>query len=495
MSKLHIIQSKGQYINGQWQKGNGVTFKSINPGNGTVLWQGSNATEQEISAATYAAQQALFTWSTLDFEERANFTKKFAQQIEKKQDQLAHLISLETGKPLWEALTEVSAVIGKVNLSIQSYYERTWAKTTRTQEANACLRFKPQGVVAVLGAFNFPAHLSNGHIVPALLAGNTVLYKPSEQTPAVAEFVLQCWHDSGLPAGVINCLQGDGGSGKILLAQDIQGLYFTGSYATGLHIHQQFSDRPEVILALEMGGNNPLVIDKINDLNAAVYHTLLSTLLTSGQRCTCARRVIIPDSHQGDEFLHRFIKMCQLVQVGYFDQQPEPFMGPVISHTQALKHLHKQKKLIESGGISLLHMQLLADNTGLLSPGIIDMSHYPNPSDEEIFAPLVQIYRYSNFEQAIDLANQTRYGLAAGLLSDNEQHYQQFYQKVRAGLINWNRPTTGAASSLPFGGVGLSGNHRPSAYFAADYCSFPVASMEQPLLVMPSQILPGIPQE
>ncbi len=492
MTKSPIMQSKGQYINGQWIKGSGVILESINPGYGTLLWQGTNATEQEISTACHAAQQSLLSWSSLDFDQRAKYTQRFAQQIEKKRDQLAHLIALETGKPLWEAHTEVNAVIGKVNLSIQACHERTWTKITKAAEANACLRFKPHGVVVVLGAFNFPAHLSNGHIIPALLAGNTILYKPSEQAPAVAEFIMQCWHESELPPGVINCLQGDAACGEVLLSQDIQGVYFTGSYATGLRIHQQFSGKPEVILALEMGGNNPLVIDEVSDLNTAVYHTLLSTLLTAGQRCTCARRVIIPDSDQGDEFLKRFIKTCSTIKVGPFDQKPEPFIGPVISHIQALKHIHSQKKLIESGGASLLPMALLAEDTGLLSPGIIDMTNVKNPPDEEIFAPLIQIYRYHDFEQAINLANQTRYGLVAGLLSNNEQHYHQFYQQVRAGLINWNKPTTGAASSLPFGGVGLSGNHRPSAYFAADYCSYPVASMEQPLLTMPEQILPGI---
>lgn len=492
MSKFQIIQSKGQYIQGLWVKGSGTTLESINPAYGTLLWQGNNATEQEITTASLAAHQALPSWSTSSFEHRADITKAFAQQIEKNRDPLARLISMETGKPLWESQTEVTAVISKINLSIQAFHERTWTKETLSAEANSCLRFKPQGVVVVLGAFNFPAHLSNGHIVPALLAGNTVLYKPSEQTPAVAELIMQCWHDSGIPGGVINCLQGDVSCGTILLSQDIQGVYFTGSYPTGLRIHQQFSNRPEVILALEMGGNNPLVIDEISDLNAAIYQTLLSTLITSGQRCTCARRVMIPNSHQGDEFLKRFIKACTSVKISPFDNQPEPFMGPVISHIHALKHLHAQKKLIETGGESLLPMTLLAEYTGLLSPGIIDMTNVTNPPDEELFAPFVQIYRYDHFDEALQLANQTRYGLAAGLLSDKEEHYQQFYRSIRAGLINWNRPTTGAASTLPFGGVGQSGNHRPSAFFASDYCSYPVASMEQPLLTTPAQLLPGI---
>jgi succinylglutamic semialdehyde dehydrogenase len=487
-----LISSNGQYINGHWVKGKGIILESINPAYGTLLWQGTTATDEEISSAYQAAHHALSSWSLKRFEERCQPIKEFAHQIEKNKALLAQLISLETGKPLWESHTEVSAVIGKINLSIQAYQERTSPKESASTEANACLRYKPHGVVVVLGAFNFPAHLSNGHIIPALLAGNTVLYKPSEQTPAVAEFIMDCWHGSGLPDGVINCLQGDSSCGKTLLAQNIQGVYFTGSYATGLRIHQQFSTRPEIILALEMGGNNPLVIDEVRDLDAAVYHTLLSSFITSGQRCTCARRVIVPNSALGDEFLSGLIRATKAIKIAPFDTSPEPFMGPVISYVQAIKHVHAQKSLIGLGGETLVPMKLLEEYTGLLSPGIIDMSSVANAPDEEIFAPLIQIYRYDHFDKAIELANKTKYGLSAGLLSDSKARYEQFYQEVRAGLINWNRPTTGAASNLPFGGVACSGNHRPSAYFAADYCSYPIASMEQPILSKPSQLLPGL---
>ncbi|WP_133127832.1 succinylglutamate-semialdehyde dehydrogenase [Legionella nagasakiensis] len=480
------------YYDGHWISGSGDAFMSINPAEGTCVWEGRNATTEEIAAAVAAAQHALKLWSRFDFATRTNYLQNFAKQVEMRRQELTYLIALETGKPLWEAETEVNAVIGKIGLSVQAYQERTYEKKINTPDAIGHLRYKPHGVVAVLGPFNFPAHLSNGHIVPALLAGNTVVYKPSELTPAVAELIIQCWHDSGLPPGVLNCIQGDASCAKTLLQKNIQGVYFTGSYKTGLAIHQQFSDRPGIILALEMGGNNPLVIDAVKDLQAALYHTLLSTLITAGQRCTCARRVIIPDTKFGDEFLECFIRLCKKIRVGTFKDVPEPFIGPVIRHSHALMHLKAQEQLRTQGGNSLLAMSLLADNTGLLSPGIIDMSGVENPSDEEIFAPLVQIYRYHNFEQALVLANQTQYGLAAGIMTDNDQHYEQFYQTVRAGIINWNRPTTGAASNMPFGGIGHSGNHRPSAYYAADYCAYPIASLEQPQLSTPPKLLPGI---
>lgn len=491
MSQPFKHKTGSHFINGEWVQGQGAAFTSVNPADGSFIWQGTHATEADIQAACDAAHRALAGWSGLVFAKRAAYMQGFAEQIESKRQELTLLIARETGKPLWEAATEVSSVIAKIKLSIQSYQERTAEKRMDNADASSCLRYKPHGVVAVLGPFNFPAHISNGHIVPALLAGNTLIYKPSELTPAVAEFVVQTWQDSGLPAGVLNLIQGGASCAKSLLQQDLQGVYFTGSYKTGLQINKQFSDRPEIILALEMGGNNPLIIDQVKNTEAAVYQTLLSTFITAGQRCTCARRILVPDNEAGDHFLEQLIKACKKLVVAEYSHEPEPFMGPVISHEHALAHLQAFQALKQAGGQLLLPMSLLAEGTGLLSPGIIDMTQVKQPADEEIFAPLAQIYRYQDFEQALSLANQTRYGLAAGLFSDNADHYQQFYQTIRAGLINWNRPTTGAASNLPFGGIGRSGNHRPSAYFAADYCAYPIASLEQANLTMPAQKLPG----
>jgi succinylglutamic semialdehyde dehydrogenase len=495
---MRVSQQPNQaihYINGHWLRGEGEPFHSNNPADGSIVWEGFAATRTEILCACEAAHLALPHWSSLHFSDRVAYLHNFAKEVEQKKEELAYLISLETGKPLWESKTEVSSVIAKVNLSIQAYQERTAEKNFKTAEANAHLRYKPHGVIAVLGAFNFPAHLSNGHIVPALLAGNTIIYKPSELAPAVAQFIIQCWHKSGLPQGVINCVQGGITSAEALLAADIQGLYFTGSYQAGKTIHEYFSSKPEIILALEMGGNNPLIIDDIKNIKAAVYNTLLSTMITAGQRCTCARRLFIVNNRTGDEFLSRWVRVCKKIRISSFSSKPEPFMGPIISYEHALRHVQTQSKLIDMGGKPLLEMSLLQKNTGFLSPGILDMTGVDKAPDEEIFAPFVQIYRYDSFDEALAMAIQTRYGLVAGLMADNEDQYKQFYQTVRAGVINWNSPTTGAIGSLPFGGVGFSGNHRPSAYFSADYCAYPIASLERPAVVNPDQLLPGIELE
>lgn len=482
-----------QYINGEWINGQGDLFYSVNPADNSTIWQGTYGTPDEVLAAFIAAKKALSQWSALPLSDRAAFILKFTQLVTARQTQLTELISTENGKPGWEAATETAAVIGKAALALQSHHDRLQEKTTKTQQTNSCLRYKPQGVVAVLGAFNFPAHLSNGHIIPALLAGNTVVYKPSELTPAVAEFIIQCWHDCGLPKGVINCVQGNGITAKNLLDTPINGVFFTGSYQTGVKINQQLSDRPEVIITLEMGGNNPLIIDEVADIKAAVYNTLLSSFLTSGQRCTCARRIMVPNNAFGDAFLSTLLQTSQQLSVGVYTEQPEPFMGPVISLQHAQGHLKAQEELQQLGAVSLLTMQLLKENTGFLSPGIIDMTGVESIPDNEIFAPLAQIYRYHHFDEALTLANNTRYGLSASLFSDDRKRFEQFYQTMNAGLINWNKPTTGAASDLPFGGTGRSGNHRPTAYFAADYCAYPVASQEQPVMTMPEIVVPGLP--
>lgn len=480
------------FINGQWASSTDQPFYSLDPFTNQPIWQGNAANHAVVTDAVASAHNALKGWSGLSVEGRAHHLMQFATQVEKNRIELSKLISRETGKPLWESATEVGAVIGKIKLSIEAYKARTSEKITSYTDYQSCLRYKPHGVIAVLGAFNFPAHLSNGHIVPALLAGNTVVYKPSELTPAVGEFILRCWDESGLPAGVINGVQGAIQTGVDLLDSPIDGVFFTGSYQTGQRIHQQFSSRPEIILALEMGGNNPLVIDDIHDIPAAVYNTILSSFITAGQRCTCARRLLVADNTQGDHFITALIQASKALTIGHYLDTPEPFMGPVIGVQQARHYIDAQQQLINLGGAPLLKMSLMKQDSALLSPGIIDMTGVSNIPDKEIFAPFIQVYRYQQFEDALAIANNTRYGLSAGLFSSNAKHYQLFYDTIKAGLINWNRPTTGGASNLPFGGVGLSGNHRPSAYFAADYCAYPIANLEQSHLALPAEPLPGI---
>ena len=481
------------YLNGLWQTGHGEHFPSTNPVSQERVWQGHAASAADVDSAIKSARAAFAAWRNHTLDQRISYLKAFENQLKANTDLLAEIISQETGKPLWEAKTEVAAMVGKIDISVRAYHERTGVKASTTGDTTNATRHKPHGVVAVFGPYNFPGHLPNGHIVPALLAGNTVVFKPSELTPGVAAKTVELWHAAGLPAGVINLLQGARETG-VALAQhpEIDGLFFTGSAGTGYALHAQLAGQPHKILALEMGGNNALVIGKINDLNAAVFHTLQSAFITAGQRCTCARRLLVPNTDAGYRFLAALVDAAQNLKVGSYNEEPAPFMGSVISVAAANKLLNVQDDLEAKGGYPLLKMRCARDNTALLSPGIIDLTDAQNIADEEYFGPLLSVYRYSTFDNAIEIANNTRFGLAAGLLSDDKAEYEQFYQGIRAGIVNWNKQLTGASSAAPFGGVGASGNHRASAYYAADYCSYPVASMESETCSLPAQLPPGI---
>jgi succinylglutamic semialdehyde dehydrogenase len=468
-------------------------MQSINPATGEVIWQGPAAGPGQVQAAVRRARRAFPAWSHAGPEARLKVIHRFRDILEAKKEYLAGIIAQETGKVLWDARTEVAAMIGKAAVSSRAYTERTGTRRESDGGVRHVVRHRPHGVVCVLGPYNFPGHLPNGHILPALLAGNTVVFKPSELTPLVAQETLRCWREAGLPEGVLNVLQGGGETGAALAADpQIDGIFFTGSSETGQKLHRQFGGRPEKILALEMGGNNPLVVWAVKDVEAAAYLTIQSAFITTGQRCTCARRLIVSADDPGEAFVQTLLAMTRRIKVGAWNEQPEPFMGPLVSLTEAHKMLNAQQELKQTGGRILLEMQALNEKRPFLSPGIIDMTHATERPDKERFGPLLQVIRVPDFEHALDEANQTDYGLTAAIFTDLESLYERFRQQVRAGLVNWNRQTTGASSAAPFGGIGISGNHRPSAYYAADYCAYPVASMEAERLRMPVSVSPGL---
>jgi len=485
--------SASVFIDGQWCAGEGAPFYSLDPVTAEPIWQGNNASEHQVERAVLAARRAFPQWDEYGLAARIEVIRHFADALRAGQDALAEAIGRETGKPLWESRGEVAAMIAKVEISIKAYQERTGSRENEVAGARAVLRHKPHGVVAVFGPYNFPGHLPNGHIVPALLAGNTVVFKPSELTPNVAEMVVKLWQQVGLPGGVLNLVQGEKETGVALAGHpQLDGLFFTGSSTTGHRLHALFGGQPEKILALEMGGNNPLIVGEISNIKAAVHETLQSAYLSAGQRCTCARRLLLPDSKPGARFLRELQAAVSRIRVGRYNDEPQPFMGSLISESAARGLLSAQTHLIELGGTPLVEMTHLQPYSGLLSPGLIDVTAIAEPPDEEYFGPLLQVIRYDDFDHAITLANRTRYGLSAGLLSDSRDQYQRFYRHIRAGIVNWNKQLTGASSSAPFGGVGASGNHRPSAWYASDYCAYPVAGLEAQTLMLPETLAPGL---
>ncbi|OEE77648.1 succinylglutamate-semialdehyde dehydrogenase [Vibrio genomosp. F6] len=481
-----------QWIAGEWVAGQGEAMTSLSPFNNDVIWHGDSATPVQVESAVKSARLAFQSWKHLSFSEREQVVLTFAEKVKENSEEIAQIIAKETGKPIWETRTEAGAMAGKIAISIRAYHDRTGEASREAAGNQIVLRHRPLGVMAVFGPYNFPGHLPNGHIVPALLAGNTVVFKPSEQTPWTGEFVMKLWQQAGLPAGVINLVQGAKETGIALAdAKGIDGVLFTGSANTGHILHRQFAGQPSKMLALEMGGNNPMVIsDKYGDLDATVYTIIQSAFISAGQRCTCARRLYIPFGSKGDALLEKLISATQKIRVDQPFAEPAPFMGPQISEAAAKFILDAQANLQSLGGESLVLAKGL--EAAFVTPGIIDVTQIVELPDEEYFGPLLQVIRYESLDAAVEMANDTRFGLSAGLVSTDDGEWDYFVDHIRAGIVNRNRQLTGASGDAPFGGPGASGNLRPSAYYAADYCAYPMASMEGEETLLPATFSPGL---
>lgn len=451
------------------------TITSTDPSTGETIWSGKLG---DAAAEIAAARAAFPEWAGHSVAYRTEALRRFANVVRKREQDFATLIARETGKPFWEAKTEVSAVINKVDISVTAYAERTPKRTIEAAMGRkVSVRHKPHGLLAVLGPYNFPAHLPNGHIVPALLAGNVVVFKPSEKTPATGEFLVNCYREAGIAEGAIRLLIGGPEEGKALAGADIDGLLFTGSANAGISLHKQFAQTPQKILALELGGNNPLVIWNPKDVEAAAIIAVQSAFLSAGQRCTAARRLIVEDGKE-KPLIDAIAKFIDRIIVDQPFAEPQPFMGPVIDNATA-DHLQEQwVELMIKGGKPIRRLDRPYKDRPYLTPALIDVTDVKDRPDEEIFGPVLQVIRVEDFDAAIEAANATRFGLAASLVGGSPETFEKFWSHVRAGVINWNKPTNGAPSTAPFGGVGLSGNHRPSAFYAADYCAYPVTSAQ-----------------
>lgn len=481
------------FIGGEWLAGSGAELVTIDPSSGRQTWSSNESSPDDVRRAAAAARAAFEQWAATPLDERIAVCTRFRDLLKQDAEELARTIAEEVGKPLWEARTEVATMANKVDISVQAYGARTGESAAKVADGNAVLRHRPHGVFGVFGPYNFPGHLPNGHIVPALIAGNTVVFKPSEYAPRTAVKTVQLWERAGVPAGVINLVNGGRNTGIALGREpELDGVLFTGSCQTGVALHKQFGGQPGKMLALEMGGNNPLVVWDVEEIDAAVHHTVMSAFISAGQRCTCARRLIVQTGPAGDAFIARLVDVASKLTIGPSDAEPQPFMGPVVSAPVAAMLVRAQADMVARGGVALLQMRQPDPNAGFVTAGIVDVTNAKGIPDEEWFGPLLQIIRVADFDSAIKVANDTRFGLAAALLSNDEVLWQRFNAQARAGIVNWNRPTTGAASSAPFGGVGQSGNHRPSAYYAADYCAYPVASIENAALEMPAKLSPGL---
>lgn len=453
---------------------------SVEPATGAALWRGRMG---HVDDTVDRAMGAFPAWAQEPLARRMELVRRFANEVRKSANNLSETIARETGKPLWEARGEVDSVIAKVEISIRAYAERTGQrKLDSALQGKSALRHKPHGIMAVLGPYNFPAHLPNGHIVPALIAGNVVIFKPSEKTPATGQFLTDCFHRAGIPANVIQVVHGGPAQGQALVHhRGVDGVLFTGSARGGVEINCALADQPGKIVALEMGGNNPIVVWDTPKLTDAAALVVQSAFLSAGQRCSNARRLVVKET-LFEPLMAEVKRLTDRIIIGGPFDDPGPFMGPLIDNEAANTLTENVLRLLSGGGRPIRHMVRLDEERPFVAPAIIDVTGMTDRPDEEFFGPLLQVIRVDDFDAAIAEANATRFGLSAALIGGSPNDYNHFWANVRAGIINWNRPTNGASSAFPFGGTGYSGNHRPSAFYAADYCAYPVASseLEQP---------------
>ena len=453
-----------------------TTFRSIDPATGESVWEGAAAGADDCNAAIAKARAVLGAWRGRPADERIALARRYAEVLGSRKAELSRLISRETGKLLWETEAEIASMMGKVEVSIRAFTERTGERAAAMPFGRAVLRHRGHGVMAVLGPYNFPGHLPNGHIVPALIAGNTVVFKPSEIAPAIGAAMVSAWAEAGLPEGVLNLVQGARATGEALVAGDIDGLLFTGSAGAGAALRRALVDRPHVILALELGGNNPLVAWDSPEAAASII--VQSSFVTTGQRCSCARRLIVPEGRVGDAIVEAVDAMAGRLRVAAWDEPGGAFMGPLVADAAAAGARMAADGIVSRGAKVIRPFEGIAGRpAAFVTPAILDVTGIDVP-DAEIFAPVVQVVRVPDFDAAMRAANATVFGLSAGFISEDPALWSRFVEESRAGVVNRNRPTTGAAANMPFGGLGASGNHRPSAYYAADYCAYPIASFE-----------------
>lgn len=455
------------------------------------------AQNDHVERACLAARAAYNKWAHLSPGERANHLLRLKEVFLAHSAPWAEIISRETGKPLWEGQNEVATMINKIDITLNFSMGLVGEQrvTAALPGVDGVIRFKSRGVMAVLGPFNFPGHLPNGHIIPALACGNTVVFKPSDKTPATGQFMAEMYQKAELPAGVFNLVQGMAETGKRLTTSEyVDGILFTGSYEVGLKIKQDTINHFGKILALEMGGKNATVIWEDADLEKATYETLVGSFLSTGQRCSGTSRILVHHRVR-DKFLDNFYAAAKKITIGHW--RDKVFMGPLIGADAVEKYVRFQEIAKREGAESMMRGKSLDLNPAghYVTPSINIVPKFDPKSvyqKSEIFGPNVAVYTVEDFDEAMAINNSTGFGLVMALFTKNKALYEKALIDAKVGLLNWNRTTNGASSRLPFGGMGKSGNDRPSAHFAVQYVTVPVASLEDPHPFDATKAMPGL---
>ncbi len=469
-----------------------ATLESVSPSDPSdVVGRFAVADAAAVTAAVARARDAFPRWRDAGPNARAVVLERFARAASERADELALLIAREVGKARWDAQAEARLLAPKIAVTLGDGMKLV---SPFAPASGQRATYRPRGVLAVYGPFNFPAHLPNGHIAPALATGNTVVFKPSEVAPAVGAWMAERWRDAGLPEGVLEVVQGGPDTGRALAQADVDGILFTGSYATGRALTLATLDAPHRILALELGGSNAIIVCADADLDLAVSEAALSIAATTGQRCTAARRIFV-ERPVREIFQERLAAVLSGLRVGP-PLDEGVFMGPLASHA-AHTRLEQLRGLAAAAGGE----RVLLVDTGRPPPytgaGLVrfESTAQRHPYQrEEIFGPEAALYPTGDLDEAIAAANDSDYGLAASVFTRDRAKYERCIGRIRTGVLNWNKGTVGASGRLPFGGSGKSGNDRPAGVTATLYCTAPQAHLESEAGFDPGALPPGMPR-
>ena len=457
-------------IDGRWLSPAGATFESLNPARlDEVVGVFPAAGPREAEAAVAAARRAYPNWRRTSRIFRAELFDNLAQLIKRDTDSLAELMARECGKVLNECRAEVIEGLHMVQYVFGTgRMPMGEVVASEIPEKDAFMRRKPWGVAAVITPWNFPFAVPLWMLGPSLLEGNTVVFKPSEDTPAVGQRLIELFEAAGFPAGVVNLVHGDGAAGEALVRNPgVNIVLFTGSYAVGSHIQQISAGMWDRIVACEMGSKSAVIVCEDARLDLAVTCGILSAFKTSGQRCVSGSRILVHEK-LFDRYAERFVATAQRLPIGD-PLDPASFTGPVINSAAVEKITFYNDLAKKEGATVLLDGGRMTDGAYArgcyLSPFVYRMEHRPDVRvlREEVFGPHVALIPFASNEEAVRIYNDTEYGLSLAVITESYRAMRLFREECEYGMGYVNLPCIGAEVHLPFGGVKKSGTGHPSA--------------------------------
>jgi len=457
-----LIESQTEslnFIGGEWTSADsGDTSEIVNPSSPSEILGTTPASgAEEASRAVEAAVGAFPEWKAMLPSARGAILMKVADIIESKTDELARLMARETGKPMGESLMETAraAAIFRYYGSEGWRLDGTIPPSTRPGIQVSSVR-EPLGVVALITPWNFPLAIPTWKMAPALICGNTVVIKPASNAALNAAFLMGILSEAGLPDGVVNMVTGSGGAVGDPLVTDprVKAVSFTGSTSVGLGIQERAVGKK---VQLEMGGKNPYVVMEDADLADAAQKVAFSAFGYAGQKCTATSRAVVVESVY-DEFLEELESATEATKFGdVFDD--DTAAGPVVNKSQyddilvAIETAKGEGRVVVDGGATGSE-----DDGYFISPVIVaDVDNSSETAQEEIFGPVLAVIKARDFDHAIEIANDTRYGLTAGIATRSLRYAHEFAERSEVGIVNVNTPTAGVEFQVPFGGVKESG--------------------------------------